>query len=247
MLKKYSIFTGLLVLLLLLAACGEPKIHGPEAGHGDDAGHSEEVEHDEAGAEEHSEEPAGDESSGDETGVGNAGSDETPSEDNAGDSEEPAGDAEATSENGTEGDAESANDDPAQESGAESQDVPETSSEEENSDDPAAEEAPETSMMEPTSIGNPGNGEQLFLVHICNSCHMVDQELTLVGPSLQGIASRAGSRVEGLTTVEYIRQSILEPNAYVVDTFPMGVMPQTFATILSDQDVNDLIAYLLTL
>jgi hypothetical protein len=34
-----------------------------------------------------------------------------------------------------------------------------------------------------------------------------------------GISERAGTRLAGLAAVEYLRQSILEPSAYVVEGF----------------------------
>jgi mono/diheme cytochrome c family protein len=39
----------------------------------------------------------------------------------------------------------------------------------------------------------------------------------------------------------------METNAYVVEGFPEGVMPAAFADVLSEQQVDDLVAYMLTL
>ncbi|MCA9018453.1 MAG: hypothetical protein KDA77_24240, partial [Planctomycetaceae bacterium] len=47
--------------------------------------------------------------------------------------------------------------------------------------------------------------------------------------------------------VEYIRTSIVDPNAYVAPGFPDNLMPKNFSDIFTDEDINDLIAYLLTL
>jgi hypothetical protein len=44
----------------------------------------------------------------------------------------------------------------------------------------------------------------------------------------------------------YIYESILRPNAYVVDGFQKGLMPQTFETTLTPQQLADLLAFLLT-
>lgn len=51
----------------------------------------------------------------------------------------------------------------------------------------------------------------------------------------------------GDNPVEYIRTSILDPNAYVAAGFPENLMPQVYAEVFSEQEINDLIAYLLTL
>jgi len=81
----------------------------------------------------------------------------------------------------------------------------------------------------------------------CSSCHSTEPGKIIVGPSLAGVASRAGERKPGITAEEYLRESILDPNAYVVDGFARGVMYQRFGEILSEKDINSLVAYLLTL
>ena len=47
--------------------------------------------------------------------------------------------------------------------------------------------------------------------------------------------------------MEYIHTSITQPGAFVVEGFQDGVMPLNFGETLSEQDINDLVAYLLTL
>ncbi len=98
--------------------------------------------------------------------------------------------------------------------------------------------------------GNAEAGKALFAQQIigsnpgCITCHSLEPGKTLVGPSMAGIASRAGNTVSGQSAEQYLRQSILEPDAYVVAGFQKGLMPKPS---LNDQQVNDLIAYLLTL
>jgi ferredoxin/cytochrome c2/succinate dehydrogenase hydrophobic anchor subunit len=81
----------------------------------------------------------------------------------------------------------------------------------------------------------------------CRICHSLDPGLTLVGPSLDGVATRAASRISGLSAEEYLRQSILDPDAYVVAGFPAGQMLQNFGTLLTAEDIDNLVAFLLTL
>lgn len=80
----------------------------------------------------------------------------------------------------------------------------------------------------------------------CNTCHSLEPDTTLVGPSLANIGTEAGNRVEGMSAEEYIHQSIVEPDAHVVEGFSPGIMPGTYGTQLSEQQVNDLVAFLLT-
>ena len=81
----------------------------------------------------------------------------------------------------------------------------------------------------------------------CTACHDVANGIVIVGPSLKGVGSRAGSRKPGMAAPDYLRESILKPNAFVVPGFQPGIMLQNFGQILSPQQLNDLIAYLMTL
>jgi len=80
----------------------------------------------------------------------------------------------------------------------------------------------------------------------CRVCHSISKGETIIGPSFYGIADRAGKRVSGMTAEEYLYQSIVDPNAYVVPGFPEGQMIQNFGQILTDEQIQDLIAFLMT-
>lgn len=47
--------------------------------------------------------------------------------------------------------------------------------------------------------------------------------------------------------VMYIRMSILNPGAFVVPDYPDNLMPRNYAEIFTEADINDLIAYLISL
>ncbi|WP_129629745.1 c-type cytochrome [Candidatus Oscillochloris fontis] len=82
----------------------------------------------------------------------------------------------------------------------------------------------------------------------CYTCHNVDPgSATLVGPSLSGVGVRAATRVSILSPAQYLRTSIVAPNSYVVEGFAPGIMTQTFEQALSPEQIEDLVAYLLTL
>jgi cytochrome c oxidase subunit 2 len=72
----------------------------------------------------------------------------------------------------------------------------------------------------------------------CITCHSLDGSV-VVGPSMQGIGSRADEA--------YIRNSILDPNATLVEGFPADTMPNVWGAELSDEQVDQLVAYLLSL
>lgn len=93
----------------------------------------------------------------------------------------------------------------------------------------------------------------------CFACHSTAPGVNLVGPSLAGIATRAGKRVadddyKGTATdaAGYIRESIENPHAYLVEgqMFSSGgrsFMPDNFKTVLSAAQIDQLVAYLSTL
>jgi len=81
----------------------------------------------------------------------------------------------------------------------------------------------------------------------CSTCHAVEGDTVLVGPSLAGIAERASERVDGEAAYDYIYNSIVNPNDYVVDGFVEGLMPQTYADVFSEEEIDQIIHYLLSL
>ena len=105
------------------------------------------------------------------------------------------------------------------------------------------------------AIGDAANGERLFSQATigannapgCITCHSLEPDVVIVGPSQAGLATRAQSRVAGMSAADYIHQSIVEPNAYIVEGFAEGLMYQNYGTDLTEQEINDLVAYTRTL
>ena len=81
----------------------------------------------------------------------------------------------------------------------------------------------------------------------CQICHSLEPGRQLVGPSLAGIASTARSRVPGQSAEEYLRQSIIEPDAYVVEGYRSGQMLPIYEEQLSADEIEALVQFLLTL
>ncbi|MCI0711328.1 MAG: cytochrome c [Chloroflexi bacterium] len=98
--------------------------------------------------------------------------------------------------------------------------------------------------------GDADNGKNIFRESIdgqpsCETCHTTDNSRR-VGPGLGNIGTTAGERVSGQSAEQYLLSSIVEPGKYVVDGYS-NIMPTKFGDVLSDQQLLDLIAYLLTL
>lgn len=94
-------------------------------------------------------------------------------------------------------------------------------------------------------------GQQVYVTSGCSGCHTLGTlSAGVVGPALTNIGSEAGNMKPGMSAEEYIRESILNPNAFIVPTCPSGpcpsnVMPQNWGDVLSEEQLNDLVAFLL--
>lgn len=89
-------------------------------------------------------------------------------------------------------------------------------------------------------------GAALFQQMGCATCHAAGDQSR--GPKLDGIYEKEVTLKGGETVVandEYIRESIVEPAAKVVDGFA-PLMP-SFKNQLSDDDVANLVAYIKSL
>ena len=62
----------------------------------------------------------------------------------------------------------------------------------------------------------------------------------------QVVASRAATRKPGDTAEQYIYESIVAPAAYTVAGFHEGIMPADYGRRLNDQQLADLLAFLMT-
>ena len=115
--------------------------------------------------------------------------------------------------------------------------------------------APQAASDDPVAIGQALFGQA---PPGCFACHSTSAGVNLVGPSLAGIAATGAARIKDAdykgkaTDVEgYIRESILEPNAYLVagSTFSsngQSIMPTGFGESLQPAQITALVAYLMT-
>ena len=101
--------------------------------------------------------------------------------------------------------------------------------------------------------GDPVKGKEHFeqmrpeVNFACATCHYVDKEDQLIGPGLLNVSTRAETRVEGESAYDYLHTSIVNPSAYVVKNYPDKLMPQIYKDVWTEEEINDIIAYLFTL
>lgn len=118
------------------------------------------------------------------------------------------------------------------------------SEEELGTEEPSPAAAPLTAARTP---------QELIRALGCQACHVVpgfEPPRQEVGPTLEGIASRAAERIEARdytgearTVADYLRESILEPNAYVVEGYD-AVMPPIFGERMTAAQLETLVRWL---
>jgi cytochrome c oxidase subunit II len=111
---------------------------------------------------------------------------------------------------------------------------------------PAAEQPAQQPPVDPSDVGpveaTPEQGRALAQANGCFACHSEDGT-TLIGPSFRGLYGREVELVDGSTLVadeDYIRRSILDPNAEVTAGFQPLMPPYQF----SDSEIEAFVAYL---
>jgi nitric oxide reductase subunit C len=111
------------------------------------------------------------------------------------------------------------------------------------------------------AAGDAARGAKLYETLPCASCHDITHPLPggAVCPNLGNIATeaariirQAGYRGRAKDAAGYIRESIIDPNAYIVpganyrQADGTSVMPGDFARTLTPAQIDDLVAFLLT-
>jgi cytochrome c oxidase subunit 2 len=79
----------------------------------------------------------------------------------------------------------------------------------------------------------------------CGGCHAFKPAGTKGAstfPDLDNLP--ADAKKAGKPLADYIRESIIAPNAYITPGFPQGIMPQDFAKKLTRKEINDLVTLL---
>ncbi|MDQ7029007.1 MAG: c-type cytochrome [Ardenticatenia bacterium] len=113
---------------------------------------------------------------------------------------------------------------------------------------------PEAGEQQPEEGGVDAVAVDLFTQLGCLGCHSlatVPGAVGTVGPPLDGLGERAASVIadpaytgNATTPEEYIRESIVDPSAFVVAGYP-DVMPKGFGDQLSEEQLNALVQFLL--
>ncbi len=96
--------------------------------------------------------------------------------------------------------------------------------------------------------GNATAGKAVFASNGCGSCHTFQPAgaTGTVGPNLDSAPAADAKADNNMDLAAFIKQSIVDPNAYVAKGFNKGIMPTTFGKSLSSSQLNDLVAFILS-
>lgn len=102
----------------------------------------------------------------------------------------------------------------------------------------------------PQTPGEPRDPEELFVAMTCNACHLLDVPQTQtqrgpLGPNFGNLAENAATRVPGQSAADYIYESIVDPNRYIVSGYGANVMPANFANRMSEEEIWAMVDWLL--
>jgi mono/diheme cytochrome c family protein len=94
---------------------------------------------------------------------------------------------------------------------------------------------------QPAAEGDPAAGKQVYAANGCGSCHTFGPAGSsgTTGPNLDELPQLAENAGEDLQA--FTRESIENPDSYVEEGFPEGLMPRAD---LDEKELNDLVAFL---
>lgn len=116
---------------------------------------------------------------------------------------------------------------------------------------PATSTAPATTAKAPattTAAAAPAaNGKAIFISAGCGACHTFKAAGTSakVGPDLD-TAPAADAKKANMALADFVRESIVNPNAFIAAGFPKGVMPQNFGTSLGKTKIDALVSFIVS-
>jgi cytochrome c551/c552 len=89
------------------------------------------------------------------------------------------------------------------------------------------------------------NGKAIFVSAGCGACHTFKAAGAngKVGPDLD-TAPAADAKKAGMPLAAFVKQSIVDPNAFVAPGFSKGIMPTTFGSTLSAAKVDALVSFI---
>jgi cytochrome c551/c552 len=94
------------------------------------------------------------------------------------------------------------------------------------------------------AAANAAQGKPVFAANGCGSCHTFKPagSTGTIGPDLDTTPAKDATK-DNMPLAAFIRESIVDPNAYISPGYQKGVMPESFGTSLSKTQLAQLVAF----
>lgn len=108
-----------------------------------------------------------------------------------------------------------------------------------------------TSATTTSSSGGGGDaaaGKALFASNGCATCHTFQPagSTGTLGPNLDTAPTSDAKADKNMALAAFVKESIVNPDAYIAKGFNKGLMPKTFGSSIKGADLNDLVAFILS-
>jgi cytochrome c551/c552 len=110
-----------------------------------------------------------------------------------------------------------------------------------------------TSSSTPTTTssgggGNAAAGKAVFAANGCATCHTFKPAGSsgTIGPDLDTAPAASAKDDHNMALAAFVKESIVNPDAYIAKGFTKGLMPTNFGSKLSSSQINDLVAFILS-
>lgn len=96
--------------------------------------------------------------------------------------------------------------------------------------------------------GNAAAGKAVFAANGCASCHTFKPAGAngTIGPDLDKAPAADAKANNNMALAAFVKESIVNPDAYIAKGFSKGLMPTDFGSKLSSSQVNDLVAFIVS-
>lgn len=98
------------------------------------------------------------------------------------------------------------------------------------------------------SSGNVAAGKAVFAANGCATCHTFKPAgaTGTIGPNLDTEPAVSAKADHNMNLAAFVKQSIVDPNAYIAKGYQPNIMPKTFGKSLSATQLDDLVAFVLS-
>lgn len=96
--------------------------------------------------------------------------------------------------------------------------------------------------------GSAAAGKTVFASNNCASCHTFQpaNATGTIGPDLDKAPAQDAKADHNMSLAAFIKESIVNPDAYIAKGFTKGLMPTNFGSTLSKTQLSDLVAFILS-